>query len=77
MEEIIRNIENPLTIDELWEDINLRYERLSLIAEITNDINKTDEKVLFTTQFKGKWQNCGKMSHKWQIARLDVINSKG
>jgi hypothetical protein len=35
-----------------------------LLAKITNDIYLTEEKALFTTQFKGKFQNCGNMGHK-------------
>jgi hypothetical protein len=35
-----------------------------LVAGITNEIDWTEEKALFTTQFKDKYQNCGKMGHK-------------
>jgi hypothetical protein len=42
----------------------LKYERLSLVAETSNDIDLTEEKALFTIQFKDKCQNCGKMGHK-------------
>jgi hypothetical protein len=35
-----------------------------LVAETTNEIDLTEEKALFTTQFKGKCRNYGKMGHK-------------
>jgi hypothetical protein len=63
METRIGKKEKTITIDELPEELSLRYERLSLVAEIINDIDLTEEKTLFTTQFKGKYRNCGKMGH--------------
>jgi hypothetical protein len=64
MEKRIGNKEKLLTIDEPQEEFSLRYERPSLVAEAINDIDLTEEKVLFTTQSKGKCRNCGKMSQK-------------
>jgi hypothetical protein len=58
MEKQIVNKDNPLTIDELLEELSLKYERLSLVAETTKDIDLTVKKVLFTTRFKGKNRNC-------------------
>jgi hypothetical protein len=37
MEKRIGNKENPLTIDELKEDLNLRFERLSSKSESTSN----------------------------------------
>jgi hypothetical protein len=54
MEKRIGNKENPLTIDEQQEELRLRYERLSLVAEATNEIYLTEKKALFETQFDGK-----------------------
>jgi Zinc knuckle len=64
MEKHIGNKENPLTIDELKEDLNLRYERLSSKSESTRNVDYGKEKALLVTQFKGKCQNCGKLGHK-------------
>jgi hypothetical protein len=64
MEKRIGNRENPLTIDELKEDLNLRYERISFKSESTRNDNYGEEKALFVTQFKGKCRNCGKLGHK-------------
>jgi hypothetical protein len=56
--------ENPLNIDELKEELSLRYERLLMKTETakTNDLG--EEKALVVTQFKGKCRNCGKIGHK-------------
>jgi hypothetical protein len=51
---LIENKENPLTIDELKEDLNMRYERLSSMSESTRNDDYGEEKALFVTQFKGK-----------------------
>jgi hypothetical protein len=64
MEKRIGNKKNPFTIDELKEDFNLRYERLSSNSESTRNVDYGEEKALLVTQFKGKCQNCGKLVHK-------------
>jgi hypothetical protein len=64
MEKRIGNKQNPLTIDEIREELSLRYDRLSLVSETTNDIDLTKEKTLFTTQFKGKCRNYRNKRHK-------------
>jgi hypothetical protein len=64
LEKRIGNKENPLTIDELNEDLSIRYERLLMKTE-TSKINKLgEEKALVATQFKGKCRNCDKIGHK-------------
>jgi gag-polypeptide of LTR copia-type len=64
MEKRIGNKENPPTIDELKEDLNLRYESLSSKSESTRNDEYGKEKALFVTQLKGKCQNCGKLAYK-------------
>jgi hypothetical protein len=49
MEKCIGNKENPLTIDELKEDLNLRYEILSSKSEYTRNDDYGEEKALFVT----------------------------
>jgi gag-polypeptide of LTR copia-type/Zinc knuckle len=60
LEKQIGNKVNPLSIEELKEELNLRFERLSTSQ---ND-NLGEENALFTSQFKGKCRNCGKLGHK-------------
>jgi Zinc knuckle len=49
-----------LSIQELKEELNLRFERLS--TSQNDDLG--EERALFTSQFKGKCRNCGKLGHK-------------
>jgi hypothetical protein len=46
LEKRIGNKENPLSIDKLKEDLNLRYERLSSKSESTTYDNFVGEKAL-------------------------------
>jgi Zinc knuckle len=47
-------------LEDLKEELNLRFERLSTGQ---ND-NLGEESALFTSQFKEKCRNCGKLGHK-------------
>ena len=58
LEKRIGSKESPLTIEELKEELKLRFERLSSKMELGK------EQSLFTTQFKEKCRNCGKLGHK-------------
>jgi hypothetical protein len=64
MEKRVRNKEYPLSFDELPNQLSLSYEILSLVEEITNYIDLTEEKDLFTTQFKSKCRNWERIAHK-------------
>jgi len=64
LEKRVGNNENPLTIEELKEELSLRFERLLSKSESTKNEGSSEEKALFTTQFKGKCRNCGKLGHK-------------
>jgi hypothetical protein len=54
MKEQIGSKENPLTIDELKEELSLRYERILMKTEKAKVSNLAEEKALVVTQFKGK-----------------------
>jgi hypothetical protein len=43
MKKLIGNKENPLTIDEIQEELSLKYLSLSLVAETIKDIDLTEE----------------------------------
>ena len=53
---------NPLTINELRDELNLRFENLG--GNRSNDDGNSDETALFAGGFKGKCHNCGKHGHK-------------
>jgi hypothetical protein len=59
MEKRVTDKSNPLTIDDIRDDLNLRFERLNEKSE--NDNNQ--EVAFFGGQFKGKCQNCGAVWH--------------
>jgi gag-polypeptide of LTR copia-type/Zinc knuckle len=61
LEKRIGDKSNPLEVDELREELNLRYERL---CNQNNESKSNEEHALFTSQFKGKCRSCGKMGHK-------------
>jgi hypothetical protein len=61
---------NPLTIDEIRDNLNLRFERLN---EKQNEESKKDnnqEVAFFGGQFKGKCRNCGAIGHRAKDCRL-------
>jgi hypothetical protein len=64
VEKCIGEKENPLSIDELNEDLNLRYERLLSNSESTNHEDFCGEKELYTVQSKGRCRNCCKLHQK-------------
>jgi gag-polypeptide of LTR copia-type/Zinc knuckle len=60
LEKQVGNKDNPLFIADFKKELNLQFERLSTGQ---ND-NMGKESALFTSQFKGKCRNCGKLGHK-------------
>ena len=53
---------DPLTIDELRDELNLRFKTLG--GNQTTDSGSNDETALFAGSFKGKCYNCGKQGHR-------------
>ena len=72
LEKQIGNKDNPLSIEELKEELNLRFERLSTSQ---ND-NLGEESALFTSQFKGKCRNCGKFGHKAALCNSKQVKDE-
>jgi hypothetical protein len=66
LEKCIVDVTNPLTIEELKEEVILRFERLTSKTDSGSAKVKgsLDKKVLFMGQFKGKCCSCGKLGHK-------------
>jgi hypothetical protein len=50
---------NPLTIDEIKDDLNLRFERLNKKANEQNESKVVEDLTLFGVQFKRKCRNHG------------------
>jgi hypothetical protein len=64
LEKRIGSKENQLTIDELKEELILRYERLLMKTETAKINNLGEENALVVFQFKGKCRNCGRIGHE-------------
>jgi len=64
MEKRIADGSNPLTIDEIRDDLNLRYERLTEKHNNESENNYNQDVAFFSGQFKGKCRNCGLIGHK-------------
>jgi hypothetical protein len=62
-EKRIVNKENPLEVDELREELNHRFERLSIQSEFSNKIRENEEQDLIKVQFNGKCRNCRVLGH--------------
>jgi hypothetical protein len=63
MEKRINDKINPLTVDKIRADLNLRFERLNEKKDDTDNEDNQDV-AFFGGQFKGKCRNCGMMGHK-------------
>jgi hypothetical protein len=61
VEDRVGNKTNPLDIEELRDELCLRFERLNTKEDSDES---EDEKALFGAQFKGRCRVCGKWGHK-------------
>ena len=70
MEKRINNPDDPLDIDELREDLALKYQKMNP-KSMEADLDEDEEIGLFAGGFKGKCHNCGKYGHKksqcWEL----------
>jgi gag-polypeptide of LTR copia-type len=64
MERRIGDKEKPLTVDEIRDELNLCFERLSMKSASNNESDVLEEQALFSGRFKGVCQNCGMIGHK-------------
>ena len=54
---------DPLTIEEIHTELNLRYQRMN-IKKIIDDDEEEEETSLFAGVFKRTCHGCGKQGHK-------------
>ena len=69
MEKRINGTLNPLTVDEIRDDLNLRFERLNMKSSEDENVQYV---ALFGGQFKGKCRNCGMIGHKAQNCKINI-----
>jgi hypothetical protein len=53
LEKRIENKENSLEFDKLHKKLNLRFERLSIQSESSNENRENEDQALITVQLKG------------------------
>jgi hypothetical protein len=63
MERKVGNADKPLTVEEVREELNIRYERLNMKTSRNMEGEVLEEQALFSGQFKGKSRNCGQIGH--------------
>jgi hypothetical protein len=63
LERRIGSTSNPLTVDELRVELNLKFERLNIKKDDGLDEEDAEQALVFG-QFKGKCHNCRKIGHK-------------
>jgi hypothetical protein len=54
-----------LTVEEIRENLSLRFERLGNKSSNNDNGDEAEEMALFGGQYKGKCRNCGKNGHKF------------
>jgi Zinc knuckle len=64
MEKRVGDSEKPLSIEEIKAELGLRFERLNVSPNQSNENVVLEEHALFTGQWKGKCRNCGQIGHK-------------
>jgi hypothetical protein len=74
MERSVRDIERPLSVEEVRGRLRLYFERLN-VSKAEGEV--LEEHGLFGGQFKRKCQNCGHLSHKSFQCKNRAINNGG
>jgi hypothetical protein len=64
MERRVGDDDKALTVEEVREKLNLRFERLNMKTSRNEEGEVLEEQALFNGQFKGKCRNCGQIGHK-------------
>jgi hypothetical protein len=64
IEKCIVDVNNPLTIEDLKEELTLRFEKMTCKTDSAKLKGLFDEKALLMGQLKGKCCNCGNLGHK-------------
>jgi hypothetical protein len=70
MEKRVTDKSNPLTIDEIRDDLSLRFERSNEKQNKQSKNDKNQEVALFGGQFRGKCRNRGAIGYEVKNYRL-------
>jgi hypothetical protein len=77
MEKRVTDKSNPLTIDEIRDNLNLRFERLNEKQNKENENDYNQKVEFFGGQFKGKCRNCGANGHTTKDCKLKTNQNGG
>jgi hypothetical protein len=78
LERMIDDEFEPLTIEYMREELNVRYERLNSRNKRNNDENGESDKALYAGgKFKGKCKVCGIIGHKAADCKKKNRNGRG
>jgi hypothetical protein len=72
MEKRVMEKSNPLIINKIRDDLNLRFERLNEKQNEESENDNNQEVTCFGGQFKGKCRNCGAIGHKAKDCKLKM-----
>jgi hypothetical protein len=64
VERRVGDADKPLTVEEVREELDLRYESLNMKTSSNEEGEVLEEQAWFSGKFKGKYQNCGQIRHK-------------
>jgi len=73
LEERFGSTTNPLTIQDMQNELNLKFARLKCQSE---EQSETDQALAAFRRFKGKCSNCGKYGHKSSECRSKTTTTK-
>jgi hypothetical protein len=68
---------NPIKIDEIRDDLSLRFEWLNMKANKENEVEVVEELALFGSQFKGECRTWGAIVHKAQDCKKNTQQNDG
>jgi hypothetical protein len=68
---------NPLSIDEIRDNLNLRFKRLNEKQNEESENDNNQEVAFFGDQFKGKCRNCGAIGHRAKDCKLKTNQNGG
>jgi hypothetical protein len=77
MEKRVTDKSNPLTIDEIRDNLNLRFERLNEKQNEESEHDSNQEVAFFGGQLKGKCRYCGAIGHKAKDCKLKTNQNGG